>query len=54
MMKKSQEFAGFVGLQKWTSTATGPRNVSVDFKYDVLCSSVFEGYTQLESGEAKA
>ena len=33
-----QDFRVFVGRQKWTSSDLGgPRNVSVDLKYDVLC-----------------
>ena len=33
-----QEFLVFVGPHKWTfSVLAGPRNVSADLKYDVLC-----------------
>ena len=38
MMKKSQEFPGFVGAaERNFQSLAGPRNVIVDLKYDILC-----------------
>ena len=38
MMKKSQEFPGFViRRQMWTSTALLDLEINVDLKYDGLC-----------------
>ena len=38
MMKKSQEFAFFcLSAEMDFQRLSGPRNVSVDLKYDVLC-----------------
>ena len=35
--EEQQEFLVFVGLHKDFQCLAGPRNMSVDLKYDVLC-----------------
>ena len=47
-VEEPQEFPIFVGWRKRTTTVSGPRNVCVDLKYDVLC---FCGIYPLQSEE---